>query len=462
MKPRSYKLFACNVFKLIAISTIASMGIVNCLLQKNNSLSAAEQSTTIAQVNSQSWESKNKDLVTGWNVHTLDIVIKWNALTLNIVRTEQASPQMAARSLAMVHSAIYEAVNAISKTHKVYRVKVQAAKGASDEAAAIAAAHQVLVNLYPKQAATLDTAKAGFLLEIAEGKSKTDGVKLGQSVADKILAWRQNDGADAKVAYTPINKPGYWQPVPPDFSPASMPHWKDVKPFAMTKGSQFRIKNYPSLTSPKYVVEFNQIKQIGALNSTTRTTGQTVIAKFWLDGAGTITPPGHWNQIAADVAIRRGNTLQQNARLFALLNIALADASIVDSDEKYTFNRWRPITGIRQADKDDNPQTSADPNWTPLLTTPSSPAYVSGHSTFGGAADAILTAFFGKNVSFTTPADPALNFAPRSFSSFTQAAEEAGISRIYGGVHWSSDNRDGLIAGRNLGRYVVQNFLLPE
>ena len=189
-----------------------------------------------------------------------------------------------------------------------------------------------------------------------------------------------------------------------------------------------------------------------------RTADQSAIAKFWLDSAGTVTPPGHWNQIAADIAVRRGNTFEQNVRLFAVLNIALADASIIDGDQKYTFNRWRPLTGIQQADKDGNPQTTADANWTPLLNTPSSPAYVSGHSTFGGAADAVLTAFFGDNVSFTAVADASVNLPPRTFKSITEAAEEAGMSRVYGGVHWPSDNRDGLKAGRNLGKYVVEKF----
>jgi hypothetical protein len=165
-------------------------------------------------------------------------------------------------------------------------------------------------------------------------------------------------------------------------------------------GSQFQIANMPSLTSAEYLAEFEQSKTIGAKDSTTRTADQTAIANFWLDSIGTITPPGHWNQIAADVAVRRGNTLQQNAHLFAVLNIALADASIIDSDQKYRFNRWRPITGIRQAETDDNPQTTAEPNWTPLLTTPSSPAYVSGHSTFGGAADVVLTALLGQRCQF--------------------------------------------------------------
>jgi hypothetical protein len=387
-----------------------------------------------------------------------DAIVRWNALTLDIIKAEKTSGPMAARNLAMVHCAVYDAANAIGKTHKVYKVQVEAPAGASAEAAAVAAAHRVLTNLYPKQTATLDAAKTASLATIAEGKSKTDGVQLGEFVANKILEWRKDDGATVEEKYTPVNQPGYWQPIPPDLKPASMPHWKNVKPFAMTKGSQFQIANMPSLTSEEYTAEFNKLKELGAKDSKVRTADQSAIAKFWLDNAGTITPPGHWNQIAADVAIRRGNTFEQNLRLFAILNIALADASIIDADQKYTFNRWRPLTGIQQADKDGNPQTTADANWTALLSTPSSPAYVSGHSTFGGAADAVLTAFFGNNVSFTAVADASVNLQPRNFQSFSEAAQEAGMSRVYGGVHWPSDNRDGLKAGRNLGKYVVEKF----
>jgi hypothetical protein len=387
-----------------------------------------------------------------------DAIVRWNALTLDIIKTEKTSPPMAARNLAMVHAAAYDAANAVSKIGKVYKVSATAPAGASAQAAAVAAMHRVLANLYPKQTATLDAAKTASLAEIAEGKSKTDGIELGEFVADKIVEWRKDDGANAQVTYTPNNQPGFWQPIPPDLKPASMPHWKNVKPFAMTKGSQFQIAKMPSLTSEEYTAEFKRLKELGAKDSKVRTADESAIAVFWLDNPGTVTPPGHWNQIAADVAVRRGNTFEQNLRLFAVLNVALGDASIVDGDQKYTFNRWRPLTGIRHADKDGNSQTEADANWTSLLSTPSSPAYVSGHSTFAGAADAVLTAFFGNNVSFTAVADASVNLQPRSFKSFTEAAEEAGMSRVYGGAHWPSDNRDGLIAGRNLGKYVVGMF----
>jgi hypothetical protein len=448
MKPNSEGSVVGISVKAIAIGTIASLSFIACKSQKVQLLSAVQPGAN-AQAVAPAQQAK-------------DAVMEWNAIALSTIRTDKTSPPMAAHNLAMVHGAVYDAVNGIAATHKPYRVQVQAPPGASEAAATIAAAHRMLVNLYPKQAAALDAAKTESLAKIAEGKSKTDGIKLGETVADQIFAWRQNDGSNAEVAYTPVNQPGHWQPVPPEFKSASMPHWKNVKPFAMTKGDQFRIAKMPNLTSAEYTAEFNQTKEIGAKDSTTRTADQSAIAKFWLNGSGTLTPPGHWNQIAADVAIKRGQTLQQNARLFALLNIALADASIIDGDQKYTFNRWRPITAIQQADKDDNPQTTADANWTPLLSTPSSPAYVSGHSTFGGAADAVLTAYFGDKVSFTAIADPSVNLPPRSFNNFTQAAEEAGMSRVYGGAHWMSDNRDGLTAGRNLGKYVVQNFLTPN
>ncbi|NJK48087.1 vanadium-dependent haloperoxidase [Candidatus Gracilibacteria bacterium] len=392
---------------------------------------------------------------------TQDPIIYWNAIALATIRDTNTSPQIAARNLAMMHAAIYDAVNAISPTHSVYQVKIQAAKDANPEAAAVSAAHQVLSQLYPQQATQFNNALEASLGAIAQGQPKTKGIELGKVVAEKILAWRKNDGSATELAYTPPDKPGYWQPVPPEFKSASMPHWKNLKPFVMKEASQFRISQMPSLNSAEYTAEFEQTKAIGAKNSTTRTEDQTAIAQFWLDGKGTITPPGHWNQIAADLAVRQGNTLPENARLFALLNIALVDATIIDSDHKYTFNRWRPITAIQKADTDDNSQTTAEPNWTPLLDTPASPAYVSGHSTLGGAADAILTAYFGKNVNFKTAADPKTNLSARSFDSFTQAAEEAGMSRVYGGAHWLSDNRDGLAAGRNLGNYAVQNFLRP-
>ena len=272
---------------------------------------------------------------------------------------------------------------------------------ASIEAAAASAAYRVLVNLYPNQKTFFDDALTTSLAEIPDGTAEDTGVTFGQTVADDILSLRNNDGSANTVIYTPGINPGEWQPTPPAFDPALLPQWGEVTPFALTSGSQFRSDGPPALDSADYATDFNQVKDLGSLNSTTRTAEQTEIAKFWADGAGTFTPSGHWNQIAQNVAVQKGNSLLDNARLFALLDISLADAGIAAWDAKYQDNFWRPITAIQKADTDGNANTIADANWQPLLTNPPFPEYVSGHSTFSGAAETILTSLLEDNVSFS-------------------------------------------------------------
>lgn len=268
------------VFVCLAVSSIAGTATISSNLQETVMRSLLQPESAIGQTPTRTQDSQ-------------DAIVRWNALTLDIIKAEKTSPPMAARNLAMVHAAVYDAANAVPKAHKVYKVQVQPPAGASAEAAAVAAAYRVLATLYPKQTASLDAAKTASFATIAEGKSKTDGLQLGEFVANKILEWRKDDGANVEVTYTPVNQPGYWQPIPPDLKPASMPHWKNVKPFAMTKGSQFQIANMPSLTSEEYAAEFNKLKQIGAKDSKVRTEDQSAIAKFWLNNPGTITPPGH-------------------------------------------------------------------------------------------------------------------------------------------------------------------------
>ena len=216
------------------------------------------------------------------------------------------------------------------------------------------------------------------------------------------------------------------------------------------------------LNSNKYAADFNQVKEIGSATSTTRTADQTTIARFWANGSGTSTPPGHWNVIAQTVAENKNNSLEENARLFAMLNLALADAAIVSWDAKYEFDLWRPVTAIRQAGTDGNAKTTADAAWTPLLVTPPFQTYTSGHSTFSGAGAAVLKAFFGTDrVRFTLPSETD-GVANRSFTSFSQAAAESGMSRIYAGIHFNFDNTAGLDSGRRLGNFVASNFLRKD
>ncbi|MEG4209415.1 chemotaxis protein CheB [Microcoleus sp. S13_B4] len=385
-------------------------------------------------------------------------VIKWNGVMLNAVRTANTPPPLASRNMAMVHAAIYDAVNSISKKYTPYLVEIDPPAGTSAEAATAAAAHRVLVNLYPAQAVTFDEAYASSLATITDGKAKQDGIALGQQVADQIISSRSTDGITKVVQYTPKTEPGSWVPTPPALASALAPQWRDVTPFAMTSGSQFRPSGPPTLDSAKYAEELNYVKEIGKSDSLTRTPEQTVIAKFWANGAGTFTPPGHWNQIAEETATLTGQSLEDSARLFALLNIAEADAAISCWDAKYQYNSWRPVTAIRQADTDNNPETTADPLWTPLLTTPPFPEYTSGHSTFSGAADPVMSSVFGSDYAFGDRGDRSVNTL-RTFDNFSEAADESGMSRLYGGIHFMSANVDGLSAGRKVGNYVIQNFL---
>jgi membrane-associated phospholipid phosphatase len=230
----------------------------------------------------------------------------------------------------------------------------------------------------------------------------------------------------------------------------------------MTSGDQFRASGPPALTGQAYAEAFNEVKLLGAANSVTRTTDQTEIARFWADGAGTITPPGHWNQIAQTVAQSSSLSLVEEARLFALLNIAEADAAILCWDTKYSSNFWRPITAIREADTDGNDLTEQDADWKPLLTTPNFPSYTSGHASFSGAAAAVLAGLTGSDsFTFTAKAHNSVAVADRTFFSFSQAAGEAADSRLYGGIHFDFDNADGLAAGVALGQYVLNSQLQP-
>ena len=239
---------------------------------------------------------------------------------------------------------------------------------------------------------------------------------------------------------------------------ALLPQWPFVTPFALAHPSQFRTAGPPPLTGAAYAADLDEVRRLGRVDSAERTPEQTLIARFWADGAGTATPPGHWNQIARDVSRQRDTGLYENARTFALLNIALADAGISSWDAKYFHGLWRPIMAIREADRDGNPATAPDPGWSPLLATPPFPSYTSTHSTFSAAGAAVLSSVFGPETAFTTATDD-LPGVIRGFGSFASAAAEAGRSRIYGGIHFEFDNRDGLAAGAAVGQYVAQTQL---
>jgi hypothetical protein len=391
-----------------------------------------------------------------------DVVTDWNSAALNAIRADHTAPPRASRGLAILHASIYDAVNGITRTHEPYFVPSAVAASALKEAAASAAGHRVLVTLWPASAAAGDALHAAILAAIPDCPQEVAGIAWGEHVATQILAWRANDGSSATVPAPPASGPGDWVPTPPAFAPYALAQWAFVTPFTMTSSSQFRPPGPPALDSAEYADAFNEVKAFGSLTSPVRTPEQAEIALFWADGAGTETPPGHWNHIAQDIAAARGNTLEQNARLFALLNLATADAAICAWDAKYTYHNWRPVTAIQNADLDGNPATEADPAWQSFIITPPFPDYVSGHSTFSGAAATVLAAFYGAdNIAFTTGSD----FLPgvfRSFPSFSAAAEEAAISRLFGGIHFRFANEDGKIAGLAIGDWVTSHYLRPK
>lgn len=390
-----------------------------------------------------------------------DIVTDANSGMIDAIRADDDPAPLAARNLAILHTAIYDSINAITKGGSVYFARATPAPGASAPAAAAAAAHQVSSLLYPDRIGLFDATFAAQLAALSPGTNRDAGVAVGLSVATAILNWREADGASLSVPYIPNPAPGFWQRTPPFFRPPDLPQWPYVTPFALTNGAQFRPAGPPALDSTEWADAYHLLQAIGATNSATRTAEQTVIARFWSDFSYTTTPPGHWNRIAQTVAATMGNSLTDNARLFALLNVAMADGGIAAWDAKYTFNFWRPVTAIEAGDTDGNSATLGDPAWVPLLVTPAFPEYISGHSTFSGAAATVLAAFYGTDaIGFSIGAD-ALPGVIRSFNGFWETAEECGMSRIYGGIHYPFSDDDGLATGKAIGNYVFSHFMVP-
>ncbi len=391
-----------------------------------------------------------------------DVVTEWNAAALSAVRVSGTPPPVASRSLAILHAAIYDAVNGISRTHEVYLVDSSVPASASPIAAASAAAHTTLVALFPAESAAFDSLHAASLATVTDGPRKNAGIQWGTFVANEILQARSNDGANALVPPPSASGPGFWQPTPPRFAPYLLPQWGFVTPFAIASAAAFRPPPPPSLDSTAWAADYNEVKSLGAATGSQRTADQEQIALFWADGTGTETPPGHWNHIAQSVAASHGNSVEENARLFALLNVAMADAAICVWDAKYVYDFWRPVTAIRAGDLDGNPATEPDPMWSSFIVTPPFPDYVSGHSAFSGAAAAVLAQFYGSDdFAFTTGSD----FLPgieRTFSKFSAAAAEAAASRVYGGIHFRSASQAGLTAGHDIGDFVMTRFLLAK
>lgn len=385
-------------------------------------------------------------------------VVQWNRSLLAIVRTPGAQPATVhpTRSFAIMHAAIYDAVNAIDGAHEPYLVRLSASHFASQEAAAAAAAHEVLVKLYPSFQPTLDAQLQQALAQLPNG-GKADGINAGNTVADRILALRSNDGSNAPpIPYVFGNAPGDYQSTPPNFPKQSQfTHWSRVAPFALERANQFRPGGPPPLTSDRYSDAFDQVKSLGIAGGTTATADEALTGRFW-NGA----IQNYWNEITQTAAVAQSLTTAETARLFALLNLSLADGVIAFYDAKYTYNFWRPVTAIRAAATDGNPDTEANLNWLPEVgnTTPD-PSYPGAHAVISAAGAEVLISFFHKdNFEFAVTSE-VLPGVDRSFTSLSAAAEEATLSRIFAGVHFSFDLTTGQRLGSEVADFVVDHFL---
>ncbi|MFM7055744.1 MAG: vanadium-dependent haloperoxidase, partial [Planctomycetota bacterium] len=351
------------------------------------------------------------------------VVHSWNDITLQAIRDERPAPPMASRALAMVSTAVFDAVNSIDGRYQSYSGVLAVSPLASTEAAAAAAARDVLVSVFPARTATFDAALTATLATLPADASTTAGVNAGRAAASSILALRTADGKDTVPPYTPSGLQGRWAPTAPNFTAPVLTQWGSVKPWSMTTGSQFRPAAPPAITTTEYSSAFALVRQLGSSTSTVRNADQTATAFFWAGGPGTATPPGQWNMIAQTVARQQDLTTPEASRMYALLNIALADAAISCWDAKYFYDYWRPITAIRNGANDGNAGTPSDgpTPWLPLLTTPSFPSYTSGHSTFSSAAAAVLAAFYGTDTITFTATSEVATVANRTFRSFTAA-----------------------------------------
>lgn len=392
---------------------------------------------------------------------TVNPVIEWNRTLLSIVRTPGAQPPTihATRSFAMLHGAIFDAVNAIDRTYEPYTLRLQrVSREASPFAAADEAAHDVLVALYPGFSAALDAELQQDLDQIPDGKDKWEGLAVGEAAATAIIALRQDDGSGATLPpYVSTGQPGNYELTPPNFGSPDFTQWPRVTPFAIASADAFRPGPPPDLASEEYTRSFDEVKALGLVSSTVRTPDQTQIGRFW---NGNIQ--NFWNEIAQTAAMERQLGIVRSAHLFAELNFAIADTVIAFFDAKYTYNLWRPVTAVQRADEDNNPRTIADSAWLPLSgKTAPDPSYPGAHSAISTAASWVLRNYLRNEISLDVTSE-SLPGVTRHFDSFSEAAIEAGLSRIYAGQHFRFDHYAGEFLGNRVAHAVMASVLQPR
>ena len=382
-----------------------------------------------------------------------DAIADWNEKALTHVLGRNLPPPPAERIMAMVHLAMFDAVNSIERQYRPYLVQLPASAGASREAAAAAAASAVIAGTDPLAQAEMKATLAAYLASISDTAGKAEGIKLGQAVAAKILEARADDGSRAPDTYRPRTTAGVYVPTALTFAP----QWPGVKPFAMASGSQFRPAPPVLLVSAQWAADYNEIKELGAKASTTRTARQLEDGRFWLAIGGNVYYP-----VVRSIAAATKMPVVDSARLFALVAVARADTLIAVFDAKYHYNFWRPVTAIRNGDIDENGATERDGAWQPIDVTPMHPEYPRAHCSQASSMASVLKAVIGSadipEVAMTSPTAPGVTHRWTNLRAFVAEVSEA---RIWAGFHYRFSTRIGEDMGRRIGEYVVKNFMQP-
>jgi hypothetical protein len=385
-----------------------------------------------------------------------DAVTDWNLNASNALFVSAAQPpQVSVPHLAMVHGAVYDAVNAIDAGHEPYLLSSHSARPSdSQRAAAATAAYRVLAHLVPAQQTTLDALYAASLSGVPNGPSKTGGIAVGEQAAAAMIAARTNDGRFGSFRFAVGSEPGVWRPVLPAFVNDPAAWLKDVKPFLIEDPSQFRSHGPLDFTSHRYAREFDEVKSVGSLTSSVRTADQTHAARYWAEN-----PPATWSRVFRTLSAQQGLTLVENARLYAMLYTTAADALIAVWDDKASWSFWRPITAIREAGGDGNPLTQPQDGWTPLIATPPYPEHPSGHTGLSGSIVKTLQQFFRTDeITWTDTNNAGLT---RSFSSLSEAINEIVDARVWSGIHFRTADVQGQRIGRHVASYRQGRYFHP-
>jgi hypothetical protein len=383
-----------------------------------------------------------------------NVITNWDEKAVSLVQTGTVRPPFTShRTMAILHVAMFDAINSIEPRYKPYMVKLPAAPDISKEAAAAAAAGAVLVKLVPDAAADVQSTLTSYLATVPDGEAKVKGIQLGQEVAAKILAARENDGASAPDAYRPRTEPGIYVPT-------AMPvGWQVARltPFVLVSPSQFRAKPPPSLKTAEWARDYNEVKELGAKNSTKRTPRQTEDARFWL-----LVGPRAYHTMPRQIIIAKNMDLLDSARFMAVFSMAMVDCGIAFFEAKYKYEFWRPITAIRNGDIDGNPATERDASWEPIDATPLHPEYPCAHCVQSSTAAAVIQGLLGSEeipeVALTSPFLPGVTHRFTNLRAFT---EEVANARICAGFHYRFSTIAGREMGQKIGAYVVKSVMQP-